>query len=187
MQAELSVELGADDPTLAVPWSDTESARKFVDLRQNPDALESIEEARFSEMHDCLAVLNAPPSALQTAKCDVWFSEELTEEEAVFGASCKFASYVDAYFQLPAPRRSFPMHEAFGKRMVELLKRAPEMQAAFEAIIRAAHFESAGQVHEGFYFTLYLHGYGDDEKEARQAWGIGLKLTMNAILQISSV
>jgi hypothetical protein len=187
MQAELSIELGAEDPTLAVPWSDPDSELKYQDLRQNPAAIADVQESRFSEMHDFLLAVNSPPCPLQSAKSEVWFSEEITEEEAVFGASCKFASYVDVFFHLASPRRSFPMHEAFGERLVDLLKRAPELQASFEAIIRAAHYESDGKLEEGLYFTLYVHGYGDDEQEARQAWGIALRLVKNAILQISSV
>jgi hypothetical protein len=187
MLAELTVELGADDPTLAVPWHDPGSHRKYVDLRQTPDALGEIEETRFPEMRELLLALNTTPSPLQTAKSDVWFSDKMSEEEAVFGASCKFASYVDAFFYVPAPRSSFPMHEALGKRLMELLRRAPELQASFETIIRAAHFEDGRDIREGFYFTMYVQGYGDDQQEARQAWGIALKLVKNAILQISSV
>lgn len=188
MQAELSVELGAEDPTLAVPWADPELRWQYHDLRANPSAIAAIDEAQtHPELREFLQALNAEHSALQTAKCDAWFTEEMTEEDAFFGASCKFGSYVDAFFQLAAPRQSFPMHEAFGSRLVELLKRAPELPASFEAIIRRAHFEAREQVTEGLYFTLYNFGYGDDEHMARQAWGIALRLTANAILQISSM
>jgi hypothetical protein len=187
MLAEFTVELGADHPTLAVPWFDPESGCKYVDLRLDSTALELIEESRHPEMRHMLAALNAPPSSLQTAKCDVWFSEEITEEEAIFGAACKFGSYVDGFFVALAPRSSFPMHEAFAKRLVELLRRAPELQASFEVILRTAHYAEGDDVREGFYFTFYVYGYGDDEQQARQAWGIALKLTTNAIRQISSI
>src|SRR4051794_1193025 len=170
MEAELTVELGAEDPTLAVPWSDPEGHFQYFDLRRTPGDVDQISEAlTFPNLRDFLLAMNAAPSTLQTAKCDAWFSEELTEEEAIFGASCKFGSYVDAFFHVPAPRQSFPMHEVFGARMVELLKRAPELPASFEAIIRRAHFEVDGEVREGYYFTLYVLGYSDDEQQARQS------------------
>ncbi len=188
MQAELSVELGADDPMLAVPWTDPESRWQYQDLRANPQSIGDIEEAQtHPEIREFLLALNSEHSALQTAKCDAWFTEEMTEEDAIFGATCKFGSYVDAFFHVEAPRASFPMQEAFSSRLVELLKRAPELPASFEAIIRRAHFEIADEVTEGLYFTFYNFGYGDDEQSARQAWGIGMRLTANAILQISSV
>jgi hypothetical protein len=42
-------------------------------------------------------------------------------------------------------------------------------------------------VRDGFYITFYLFGYGDDEAEARQRWGIGLNLVENAIRQVAAM
>lgn len=188
MQAEFSVELGTDDPTLAIPWRDPEGRWEYVDLRAFPQRIDDIEEAQgFPEMREFLVTTNAPASNLQSAKCDAWFSREITEEESIFGAPCKFASYVDVAFHQAAPQSSFPIHEAFALRLVELLRRAPEMPGSMEIIVRRAHFESTeGAVREGFYFTIYVTGYGDDESEARQACGIALRLVGHAALQMST-
>jgi hypothetical protein len=187
MQVELTVELGPDDPTLALPWSDPNGKLHYYDLRQHPELIRNIEEANtFPDLRDFLATVNAGPSNLQSAKCDAWFSEELNEDEAIFGAKCKFASYVDVAFHQTAPQSSFPIHEAFGARLIELLKRAPELPAAVEVMIRRAHFESEDGVREGFYFTVYVFGYGDDEQEARQSWGIAQRLVGHAMLQMST-
>jgi hypothetical protein len=188
MQAELTVELGPDDPTLALPWSDPEGRFRYYDLRQHPEQIKEIEEAKtFPDLRDFLVAVNAAPSNMQSAKCDAWFSEELAEEEAIFGAKCKFGSYVDIAFHQRPPQTSFPMHEAFAGRLIDLLKRAPELAAAVEVIIRRAHFESQENgVREGYYFTVYVSGYGEDEQDARQAWGIALRLVGHAILQMST-
>jgi hypothetical protein len=187
MDAELSVELAADDPTLALPWSDPEGRWQYIDLRSHPQQIDEIDETkRLPELREFLATVNSAASNLQSAKCDAWFSDELTEEEAVFGAACKVGSYVDVAFHQDVPRMSFPLHEAFGQRLVELLKRAPELPAAAEIIIRRAHFESPGEVREGYYFTIYVNGYGDDEAEARQSCGIALRLVAHAALQMST-
>ncbi|HUN89155.1 MAG TPA: hypothetical protein VMU28_10215 [Terriglobales bacterium] len=188
MQAEFSVELGADDPTLAVPWSDPEERWRYLDLHANPELVAEIEEAKdFPEMREFLTTVNAAASNLLSAKCDAWFSREITEEDATFGAPAKFGSYVDVAFRLPAPQTSFAMHEAFALRLVELLRRAPELPASMEAIIRRAHFEDPdGNVREGFYFTLYVTGYGEDAAEAKQACGIALRLAGHATLQMST-
>jgi hypothetical protein len=198
MQAEFSVELAADDPTLALPWSDPEGRWEYVDLRANPEQIAAIAETRqFPELREFLATVNAAASNLQSAKCDAWFSDEISEEEAVFGAACKFGSYVDVAFHQPGPQTSFVIHEAFALRLVELLRRAPELPAAAEIVIRRAHFESPGlqpnevqssaaEVREGFYFTIYVIGYGDDEAEARQSCGIALRLVGHAALQMST-
>ncbi len=188
MQAETSVELGADDPTLAFPWSDPQGHLHYYDLRERPEDIEKIEEVlTFPDLRDFLVTVNAGPSNLQSAKCDAWFSEELNEEEAIFGAKSKFCSYVDVVFHQRAPQTSFPLHEAFAGRLVDLLKRAPELPAALEIIIRRAHFEGPGaEVREGYYFTVYVTGYGDDEQDSRQAWGIAVRLVGAAILQMST-
>lgn len=188
MQAEFTVELGAEDPTLALPWTDPEDRWHFVDLRAHPEHIGSISEANgLPELREFLIAVNAASSNLQSAKCDAWFSREISEEEAVFGAACKFGSYVDVAFHQPAPQGSFPIHEAFALRLVELLRRAPELPASAEIAIRRAHFESPnGSVREGFYFTIYVNGYGDDETEAKQACGIALRLVGHATLQMST-
>jgi hypothetical protein len=193
MQAEFSVELAADDPTLALPWHDSEGRWLYVALRAHPEQITAIAEAQgFPELREFLTMVNAPSSNLQSAKCDAWFSDELSEEEAIFGAACKFGSYVDVAFHQFAPQSSFALHEAFAQRLVELLRRAPELPAAAEIVIRRAHFESPGfqssdaEVREGFYFTIYVIGYGDDETEARQSCGIALRLVGHAALQMST-
>jgi hypothetical protein len=188
MQADFSVELGPGDATLAVPWSDPDDRLKYFDLRQNLAAIANIEEAlTFPDLREFLSSVNSAPSNMKSAKCDAWFSEEITEEEAVFGAACKFASYVDLTFHRPEPQCSFTLHQAFAGRLIELLKRAPELPASVEVMIRRAHFEdSPSNVREGFYFTVYVFGFGDDEQGARQSWGIALRLVGHAILQMSA-
>jgi hypothetical protein len=193
MQAEFSVELGADDPTLALPWHDPEGRWKYVDLRAHPERVGEIAEAHaFLELREFLATVNAEPSNLQSAKCDAWATSEISEQEEVFGAAWKFGSYVDVAFHQPGPQASFALHEAFALRLVELLRRAPELPAAAEVIIRRAHFESPDfdssgvEVRDGFYFTIYVFGYGDDEFEARQSCGIALRLVGHAALQMST-
>jgi hypothetical protein len=187
MQAEYSVELAADDPTLAVPWTDPEARWHYVDLRAHPEQIDQLEEAQtFAEIRDFLVMLNANPSAFGTAKCDAWFSEELTEEESTFGAQCKFGSYVDIFFRHQDFQTSLEQHEAFLDAMVRLLRVAPEIPASFEGILRRADFaEAAPVIRRGFYCTLYVYGYGDEEMSARQAWGIAMRLVGNACFQLS--
>ena len=201
MQADFAVELGAEDETLAVPWSAPDGLLRFYDLRRNPELLLLVSEAgQHRELAEFLASVNSSRSRLQTAKCDTWFSDDLTEEEAIYGAACKFGSYVDLFFVDPEEQVSFPGHEQLADRLTLLLKRAPEVSAAAEFLIRRCFYgrkpgeagdeavdeHSGGAEREGFYVTFYLFGYGDDEADARRSWGIGLKLVENAILQVSA-
>ena len=45
MLADWSVECGAEDPVLVVPWKNADGATGFVDLRTNPYDFDAIPEA----------------------------------------------------------------------------------------------------------------------------------------------
>ncbi|HSZ60798.1 MAG TPA: hypothetical protein VK828_03315 [Terriglobales bacterium] len=202
MDADFSVELGHDDPVLDFPWTDPAGKLAYLDVKRHPELLSQIEEAeRFPELRDFLRSVNSPRSAIETAKCDAWASTELTLEEEIYDASHKFASYVDIVFsthsESPSPhqpppdrprldRQSLSDHQQFATNLVSLLRRAPETPSPVEICIRRCYFAELGGVRDGFYCTVYVSGYGSDEASARQAWGVGLKLTGNAILQISA-
>lgn len=186
MEADFAVELGADDETLEFPWASADGPRYF-DLRHRPELLAQVEEAqRVPELGEFLAAINAPSSILETAKCDCWPSNEISVEEEIFGASCKFGSYVDLLFSAEELRVSFPAHEQLAKRLKQLLTRVPEIPAAAEFLMRRCHFHQHTETREGFYITFYLFGYADDQEHAQRQWAIGLKLVENAIRQISA-
>jgi hypothetical protein len=192
MDADFSIELGRDDAVLDFPWTDPEGKLAYVDIKRHPESLSQIEEAdRFPELRELLRSLNSSRSAVETAKCDAWDTTELTAEEEIYGASHKFASYVDVIFSAvdgrAAPgRRSLSAHEEFATSLVKLLRRAPETPSAVEIFVRRCYFASPDGVEDGFYCTLYVSGYGPDDASARQNWGVALKLLANAILQISA-
>jgi hypothetical protein len=186
VEADYAVELGADDETLELPWAAVDGSRRYYDLKRQPELLLNLEEAsRAPELGEFLAVMNSPAGLLETAKCDTWSSTEINPEEEIFGAACKFGSYVDILFSQEPSRSSFAEHEQLAKRITQLLKRVPEIPAAAELLIRRCFYHVAEETREGFYITFYLFGYGDDEPQARQRWAIALKLVENAIRQIS--
>jgi hypothetical protein len=185
VEADFAVELGTDDETLELPWAAAEGGPRYCDLKRQPELLLNIDEAsRAPELGEFLAVINSPAGILETAKCDTWSSTEINPEEEIFGAACKFGSYVDILFSQEVSRSSFAEHEQFSKRITQLLKRVPEIPAAVELLIRRCFCHVAEDIREGFYVTLYVFGYGDDEPQARQRWAIALKLVENAIRQV---
>ena len=187
MQADWSVELGADDDRLEMPWAAPDGSTRYYDLKRQPELLLQVEEAhRNRELGEFLVSANSEHSVLETAKCDTWLTRELTEEEAIYQAEWKFGSYVDLLFSDPSSRFSFNDHERFADGYCKLLKRAPEISAAVEFIVRRCAYHLTDDVKDGFYFTFYLYGYGADEDEARQRWGIAMKLVENALLQLSA-
>jgi hypothetical protein len=188
MDADLSVELGKDDPVLDFPWSDPSGRLAFVDLKQHPELLPQIEESkRHPEIAEFLRAVNSARSPFASAKCDLWSTKELSAEEEIFGASHKFASYVDVVFCDCDKRRSLLFHEQFGNRLIALLRRAPEISSSIEVCLRRCFFREQNDSSDGFYLTLYVNGYGNDETTSMKNWAIGLRLLGNAILQISAI
>jgi len=192
MDADFSIELGHDDAVLDFPWTDPAGKLAYLDVKRHPELLSQIEEAeRFPELKEFLRILNSPRSFVETAKCDAWATSELSAEEEIYGASHRFASYVDVVFsatdshQSPT-RQSLSTHQEFVANLVRLLHRAPDTPSAVEICIRRCYFGAPAGIQDGFYCTLYVTGYGSDEAGARQNWAVGLKLTANAILQISA-
>jgi hypothetical protein len=181
VEADYGVELGANDETLELPWAAADGGPRYYDLKRHPELLLNVEEAsRVPELAEFLAAMNSPAGILETAKCDTWSSTEINPEEEIFGAAYKFCSYVDILFSHETARCSFAEYEQFAKRITQLLKCVPEIPAAVELVIRRCFYHVAGEVQQGFYITLYLFGYGDDEPQARQHWAIALKLVENA-------
>jgi hypothetical protein len=187
MEVEFSIELGHDDPVLDFPWTDPPGKLSYFDLKNFPELIGKVEEARgFQELADLLHVLNSGHSAFESAKCDAWATTELNAEEEIFAAPHKFGSYVDLVLSNVESRGSFPVHERFAKRFTELLRRAPDFNAAVELCVRRCFFGGSEETRGGFYCTLYVSGYGDDEASARRNCGIALRLAGNAVLQLSA-
>lgn len=187
MDADFSIELGRDDPVLDFPWADPAGKVAYFDLKRQPELIAKIEEAiRYPELAEFLKKVNGTRSVLESAKCDAWGTTELSPEEEIYEASDKFASYVDLVFSDIRQRRSLPIHEQFEKRLTELLRRAPEISASVEISVRRCFFLGDGDRDEGFYFTLYLNGYGGEENTARKNWAIAMQLVGNAIMQLSA-
>ena len=195
MDATVSVELGAEDPHLEVPWRAGDL--RYYDLKRHPELLLELPESHNREMSEFLTAMNSALSMLETVKSDTWLSDQMEEQEKIYAATWKFCSYVDLIFTDPRVRAGFAAHENFGKRIAGLLRRAPDIPSAAEFIVRRCYYapravgaETAPggpEAGEGFCLTFYLFGYGDDEDEARRRWGIALKVVENALLQLSAM
>ena len=184
MDADFAVELGAEDETLELPWA-AEGGPRYYDLKRQPELLLEIEEARrFLELGEFLSHINS--GNLETAKCDAWATTEMNVEDEIFGAAWKFGSYVDLVLSDTEARFSFPQHELLVKRLVQLLKKAPQIPCAAEFLVRRCFYHLGSETRDGLYITFYLFGYGEDEGQARQRWGVGLQLVENAIRQIEA-
>jgi len=197
MDADFSIELGKEDPVLDFPWTDPSGKLAYVDVKRHPELMAQIDEAnKFRELKEFLSLLNSPRGIFETAKCDVWATQDLSPEEEVYEATYKFASYVDVVFAerdddlsdggRPSIRQSFSAHEQLAKKLVELLRRAPVTLSSVEVCVRRCYFDRAGSIQEGFYCTIHVSGYGSDAPSAHQNWGVALKLLANAVKQLAA-
>jgi hypothetical protein len=203
MLADYSVELGRDDPALELPWASNERAAdhpaschpaaRYFDLKKSPELLRKIPEASaHPELGAFLARINAPKFPLATAKCDAWATREILPEEEIFGAECKFASYVDLVFTDEAARLSFEKHEALAQGLCRLLGHAPEIAASVEFVVRRCYYHpeeapaGSADSESGFYLTAYVSAFGDSDEAARKQWTIALALVQNALVQAAN-
>lgn len=182
MEADFAVELGADDETLEFPWQDPEGSCHYFDLKSSPELLAQVPEAcQYPELGEFLLAINSATGVLETAKCDVWQTSDMTVEDEIFGAKLKFASYVDLLFRSGRRRFSLPDHQVFAQFTTSTLKMARENGVAAEIVLRRCYYHEAGQVGEGFYFTVYVFGYGEAVADARQRWSAGLQCLQRTI------
>jgi hypothetical protein len=193
MVAEWAVECSAEDPVLVVPWSAAEAGEDtnlklgdFVDLRENPYDLDQIPEAdRYPALMQALRALNAPRSAVFTAKCDAWAldKDELEalrlqldlggEGDDAHSAAAGFASYIDLVWRDRTVFASFHQSEQVLHRLARLAASIDQEAAMLECVLRPAMVDLTGP-QEGFAVTLYVKAVGPDAFTARQVWASAL-------------
>lgn len=141
MYVDSSVELGRDDPALEFPWASDDGSVHYQDLKNNPALIDDIPEAQnYCDLRDFLLRINAPRFPLQTAKSDVWITDEIPPEEEIFAAPQKFVSYVDLIFSTLESRLSLPAHLGLVNKLCTLMQQAPDMPASIEFIIRHCYY-----------------------------------------------
>jgi hypothetical protein len=181
--AEWNAACGVDDPVLVVPWSSPDGALHWVDLRDDPDALDNVTEAdEYPALLAALRTMNGNRSPVFTAKCDVWTMEadevEATRDELMLEedvATAGVASYVDALWRERSIFTSRHRMEQMLYRIDRLAADLPHSLALLECTLRPAVADLDGSVAEGFAVTLYVKAIGVDEAEAQERWDAALR------------
>jgi hypothetical protein len=191
MQADFNIELGPDEYCLEIPWASEDGKLRYFNLKLQPELLlEVVETHDNRELAEFLAAINQPNSDVETAKCDTWLTDELDAGDDIFGATWKFGAYVDLLLSDAAQQVSFEKHEDLARSLSKLLSKVPDFAAATEFVIRRCYYHRTENLDEesekGYYLTLYIYGYGDDEAGAKKSWVIALKLVQNALLQVTA-
>jgi hypothetical protein len=181
--SEWNAACGADDPVLVVPWSSPDGLMHWVDLRDDPDALDAISEAdEHPALLAALRAMNGNRSPVFTAKCDVWpmAADELgaTRYELMLDddvATSGVASYLDTLWRERGIFTSRYRMEQMLYRIDRLAAELPHALATLECTLRPAVADLEGLVAEGFAVTLYVKAVGVDELEAQQRWDAALR------------
>lgn len=153
--------MGAGAPVLDACWPD------FIDLRVNPDAVDVLPEVQeFRDLGRALIRLNAAPSPVWTAKCDVW---ELTaydpdELDALHNqADRALGCYIDLFAcnvrDWLAPDQTI----AWCKSLCALLGRIPLRSCRVDLVVRSAILPDE---RTGCGVTAYLAAAGSDVAQA---------------------
>ena len=188
MDADWSVELAAEDPVLAMPWAAPDGGLRYLNLRTYPEFISQLEEVqRFPELAKFLQEINDAEAPTESVKCDVWQSTSIEPAEEVFGGSYKTGSYCDVIFRDEPTQASFAAHERFVQRACAQLDRSTEIPASAEFIVRRCVFHAPPNIRDGFGITVYVFGYGDDERQARRQWAIALHAVGNALASSGSI
>ena len=183
MLTDWNAACGPDDPVLVVPWASPDGLLQWVDLREDPYAVNEIPEGEdYPALLAALRALNGSRSPVFTAKCDVWtmdaeeleaMRDELLLDEEV--ATAGLASYIDLLWRDRAIFASRHRMEQMLHRLDRMFTELPYSLAAAELTMRPAVLDLEGTVAEGFAITLYAKGVGVDEAEAAQRWDEALR------------
>ena len=185
VRVDLSQELESGDDMLEIPWScPTNPALRYLDLKAQPELIEFVEECREQPaLASILRMVNSSSSSFRTAKCDVWATTELAEDERLdFGLPQKVGSYIDLLFECPEFNARLESQLELGRKLERLLA-SLRAQAQLEIFVRRCLFHP--EERWGFYLTLYTHGYGRTPEEAEREWSRALGAVGEALIEIS--
>lgn len=192
MVADWSIECSAEDPVLVVPWTiaeaggtPTANSSDFIDLRANPYDLDQIPEAeQHPALMQALRALNAPRSAVFSAKCDAWALDlaELDDlrdrldlrPDARDAVAAGFASYIDLIWRDRTIFASFHRSEQLLHRLARLATPIDQPSAMLDCVLRPTMVDLNGP-REGFAISLYIKALSQDAHTAKEIWASALE------------
>jgi hypothetical protein len=182
VRVEIVKELDPGDDTLEIPWaSPTQLDWRYIDLKTHPEEIARLQECRnYPALADFLRKLNSASCPFRTAKCDVWSTAELAEDERLdFKLPFKVGSYVDLLFDHPHLNSQLEPHLQLGERLGKPLGDL-RLQAQMEICLRRCLFHS--EERWGYYLTIFVHAYSATPQEAEEEWNLALDALGEALV-----
>ena len=188
MEADWSVELTADDPVIAVPWEAPGESFRFVDLRENPQAIDEIEEARREPaLHSALLAINSAGSPNLDGKVRHLDERTAGKQDRSMGDGCRPGRggvWRRMLHRHPAARpASFAVQEQWVRVLTETLRGVELRCARIELVLRPAVVRGVA----GFGVTCFVQGCGASTELAASRWAEALILALPALMQVAPV
>jgi len=182
MEADWSVEIGADLPVIVVPWEG------FVDLRSEPMLASGLPETAAAPiMAQWLVRLNREASPVITSKCDLWrlsqdeidpLEFDATREEAKHGLAC----YIDIVAREASLFASFLAHEAWARSVTNEMRQIKLRQARADLVVRRAMVNEQN----GYAVTVYVTACDANLSDAEYIFGAALEIAAMTTTKLAS-
>jgi len=154
------------------------AGEKYLNLRDNPQAVDSIAGARqFLPLRNFLISVNGPESIFAT-------SSATTKSESPAAVSAdpayEFASQARIVFREPSLNLERRHYVDLGSRLKELLER--ETEDPVRTVLRISSCDFTAENRRGFCLDIRLVAHGESAQQAEVRWGLGLARMQQALL-----
>jgi hypothetical protein len=179
MRVKLQLEFDAGPAGLEIPGDGAEPGG-YVDLRENPAAIEQIELARlYRPLRGLLVAVNSEESVLASVACRTWAKEEPGATEAA-----EFGSRVDVIFSGQMHNFERSSYESLAGGLRELLEQESGADT-LEAELCVLRCTYRALRRAGYALRLMLIGRGGTPAQAELRWGLGVAHLQQALLFLS--
>jgi len=154
------------------------SGENYIDLRQNPRAIERISTARAHlPLRNFLTTINSAKSVFTSAAAA---AESKPASDGQPGESFEFASRIRLVFAILSLNFDRIQFTEIASALKELLERDPA--ESIRAVLHVSPCDFIGQGRHGFCLEIQLIARGDSPRQAEVRWGLGLARVQQALL-----
>jgi hypothetical protein len=173
MRVEIVDDTEGRGPATAFP-----SAENYVDLRENPNAIERIALARqHLPLRNFLTAVNGADSFFASISCSTQADSPATVSA---GEAYEFASQASLVFAESSINFERDSFRDLSAGLKELLER--DSGDAIRAVLRISPCDFRSESRRGFCLSVRLVAHGASAEHAELRWGLGLARVQQALL-----
>lgn len=173
MRVEIVDDTEGRGPAMAFP-----PGENYVDLRENPHAVERIALARqYAALRNFLTAMNGADSLFASASTSTQTDSPATVSA---GEAYEFASHTRLVFAESSVNFERDRYTDLTEGLKELLER--DSGDAIRAVLRISPCDFPAQRCRGFCLSIRLVAHGASAEQAEMRWGLGLARMQQALL-----